>query len=269
MTPLCEMPVEQRRAVQLVLADIDDTLTTEGRLGREAYDAMWALHEAGLALVPVSGRPAGWCECFARIWPIRGIVGENGGVAYTYDRRGRRMNIFHAQDPKTRAYHGAQLDLLRRRILDEVPGSGVASDQPFRLYDLAIDFCEDVPALDNAAVERIVELFVEAGATAKVSSIHVNGWFGDFDKLSMIRRFAAEALGLDLERPEDRAQAVYVGDSPNDEPAFAFFESSVGVANVRDFGDRLTRPPRFVTQARAGAGFAELARALLDAQEVG
>ena len=120
-----------------------------------------------------------------------------------------------------------------------MPGAAIASDQLYREADLAIDFREDVEPLPPEAIDRIVALFHEAGAVAKVSSIHVNGWFGQYDKLSMTRVFVRDALGLDLETT--RSLFVFCGDSPNDEPMFRFFPYGCGVANVRDFASRMQR----------------------------
>jgi len=97
-----------------------------------------------------------------------------------------------------------------------------------------------------------------AGMTAKVSSIHVNGWFGEHDKLSMSRRLVQELYGLDLDTHRD--QFIYAGDSPNDAPMFGYFPNSVGVSNVRAFLDRMTTPPQYVTEGRSGDGFRELVR---------
>jgi hydroxymethylpyrimidine pyrophosphatase-like HAD family hydrolase len=163
-----------------------------------------------------------------------------------------------------RAADRARLKALGRRILREVPGTALASDQPYREADLAIDYCEDVPPLGPEAVERILGLFRAAGATAKASSIHVNGWFGDYDKLAMTKRLFAEVFGVELDRARDNT--VFVGDSPNDEPMFTYFPNAVGVANVRRFLPGLRNPPRWVTRAEGGAGFAELADALLEAR---
>jgi HAD superfamily hydrolase (TIGR01484 family) len=251
------------RGLSVIFADIDDTITTDGRLEPAAFKALWSLHEAELAVVPVTGRPAGWCDHFARMWPVSGVIGENGAFYFRYDQRRRHLDQHYLLSAKARARLQVRLQKVRDQILAQVPGSAVASDQPYRIHDLAIDFCEDVKRLPPASIDRIVALFQKAGATAKVSSIHVNGWFGDYDKLSMMKTFAWEILGLRLDEAKDRRRALYVGDSPNDEPAFAFFERAVGVANVRDFEDRLKHPPRYVTRARAGAGFAELARYLL------
>ena len=261
MRPLSAMPDAARRAVRGVLADIDDTLTTHGRLTASAYAALERLHAAGKLVIPITGRPAGWCDHIARMWPVDAVVGENGAFYMRYDARARRLGKRFVADDATRAANRARLAAIGERIIDAVPGCALASDQLYREADLAIDFREDVPPLPSAAVDRIVALMEAEGMTAKVSSIHVNGWFGAYDKLVMTRMLMAEAFGIDLDH--EREQFVFAGDSPNDAPMFAFFPHAVGVANVRAFADRIATLPAYVTHADAGAGFAELADFLL------
>lgn len=264
MRPLAEAPLADLARVRALFTDIDDTLTTDGRLTAHAYAALERCARGGIAVVPVTGRPAGWCDHIARMWPVEGVIGENGAFWFAYDRDARAMHRRFLDDAATRAANRARLDAVRQRILAQVPGCAVASDQHYREADLAIDFCEDVPRLPDAAIERIVAIMREAGMTARVSSIHVNGWFGAYDKVGMTRAFARERLALDLDRERDAA--VFIGDSPNDAPLFAAFALAVGVANVRDFVERLDATPAYVTAARAGAGFAELVDALLEAR---
>lgn len=261
LRPLSRFPAAARRNIRGVFSDIDDTLTTNGRLPAESYAAMEALQNAGILMIPITGRPAGWCDHIARMWPVDAVVGENGAFYFRYDRDQRRMIRRFDQPDDVRAANRERLALLKDRILDAVPGSAVASDQPYRETDLAIDFCEDVPRLAKEEVDRIVTLFREAGATAKISSIHVNGWFGQFDKLTMARRLMTDVFAVDLDAANRRF--AFVGDAPNDSPMFGFFEYSVGVANVFDYRDRLDAEPAYVTCARGGAGFAELAATLL------
>jgi HAD superfamily hydrolase (TIGR01484 family) len=256
MRPLSELPAEEIRGV---LFDIDDTLTTEGRLTAEAYGAMERLKRAGRLVVPITGRPAGWCDHIARMWPVDAVVGENGAFYFAYCD-GRLTKRFQDAEPVRREKR-ARLEAIARRILAAVPGCAIASDQPYRETDLAIDYCEDVPPLPLDAAERIAALMREAGLTAKVSSIHVNGWFGDYDKLKMTDLLFSERFEVDLRR--SRAHFVFAGDSPNDAPMFAFFPNSVGVANVRRFESVLSEGPRHVTRAACGAGFAELVDHLL------
>ena len=246
------------RAVRFVLLDIDDTLTTRGKLGAQAYGALEALQRAGKKVIPVTGRPAGWCDHLARMWPVDAVVGENGAF-YFWFAEGKLGKRF-IDDESTRARQRRELQKLAKSILRQVPGAALASDQPYRETDLAIDYCEDVPPLSAEAVERIVTLMRGAGLNAKVSSIHVNGWFGRYDKLATARRLFTERFGVDL--GAENRHVVYAGDSPNDAPMFGFFDNSVGVANVRRFPDL---QPNYVTEAEAGAGFAELAAHLLRA----
>jgi HAD superfamily hydrolase (TIGR01484 family) len=262
--PLAQFPAQARRGLRGVLADIDDTLTTEGRLEARAYGALERLHEAGLVVIPVTGRPAGWCDHIARMWPVDAVVGENGAFWFRRDARDGRLEKRFVMGEEERARRAQRLDAIAARILREVPGAAIASDQPYRVADLAIDFREDVPALPRDAVARIVAIMQAEGLTAKVSSIHVNGWFGGYDKLSTTRFMMAESFGIDLEREKERF--VFAGDSPNDQPMFAFFPHSVGVANVRDLQDLMQTLPRYVTPSRGSAGFAELAAAILEAR---
>ena len=261
MRELSEFPAGRRAAVTTVLTDIDDTLSTDGKLIAQAYHALERLHLAGFRVIPIAGRPAGWCDHIARMWPVDGIVGENGAFYFRYLAGEKRMLKRYLVDQRTRAENRRRLEHLKQQILQQVPGAGIASDQHYREADLAIDFCEDVEPLPRERVLHIVRLFEEAGARAKISSIHVNGWFGDYDKLSITRRFMHECFDVDLDL--ERERFVFVGDSPNDAPMFQFFPHSVGVANVRAFGSLLTDEPAYVTREPAGRGFAELAEALL------
>ncbi|MBO0662917.1 HAD-IIB family hydrolase [Jiella sp. MQZ9-1] len=264
MRPLADMPRDVAASIIGVFADIDDTLTTDGRLPAASYAAMEALYEAGLFVAPITGRPAGWCDMVARFWPVTGVVGENGAFYFSYDAAERRMRrSFFATDAE-RADNRRRLDAVGARILEEVPGAAISADQLYREADLAIDFCEDVAPLDRAAVARIKAIFEAEGAIAKISSIHVNGWFGDYDKLSMSRRFAREILGIDLDAARERI--VFAGDSPNDAPMFGFFPNACGVANVLDFQDEIDTPPAFVASARGGSGFVEIAELILSAR---
>jgi hypothetical protein len=223
---------------------------------------MERLLTAGLEVIPITGRPAGWCDHMARMWPVAGLVGENGAFYFRYDAQQRCMlRRYWKTDAERRADRG-RLDQIKETILERVPGCRISADQAYREADLAIDYCEDVPALPMAEVAKIVQCFEAAGARAKISSIHVNGWFGDYDKLAMTRIFFREQFDCDLDTVCDRV--LFVGDSPNDEPMFAYFQHDVGVANIRPFCTQMTHRPAWVTRQKGGAGFAELASVLLN-----
>jgi HAD superfamily hydrolase (TIGR01484 family) len=235
--PLSEFPAALRTAIRFVLLDIDDTLTTDGRLSAVAYGALEDLSRRGLRLIPVTGRPAGWCDLIARFWPVDAVIGENGAFYFRHDPQARAMTRRFWLSAEERERTRRRLDRLAEEILAAIPDARIAADQPYRVADLAIDFAEDAGPLPPAEIDRILALMRAAGASAKISSIHVNGWFGDWDKLAMTRRLFREIYGIDLDR--QREVVAFIGDSPNDEPMFAYFPLSVGVANIRPFLPRL------------------------------
>ena len=190
-----------------------------------------------------------------------GVVGENGAFYFRYDDENRRMIRRYAKTAEQRATDKTLLEAVRKEVLRDVEGCAVASDQAYREADLAIDFCEDVAPLTPDKVNDIVAIFALHGATAKISSIHVNGWFGGYDKLTTSLQMLKDEFGLDAKRDEE--QVVYVGDSPNDAPMFAYFSNSVGVANVLRFKDQLAAPPSWVTRSESDRGFVELTDQLL------
>jgi len=243
-------------SVKYVLTDIDDTLTEQGRLLPEAFNALWELHKRGILVIPVTGRPAGWCDCIVRQWPVAAVVGENGAFAY-YLEKGRRKEILHPLvAPKDRK----KLEDIKEKVLREIPGSRVAGDQPFRIYDLAIDFAEEEPVLGLEVAERIVSICKGQGAEAKISSIHVNTWFGTYNKVSM-----SVHLLKDFFRLSDLDKVVFFcGDSPNDEPMFEKFPLSCATANITPLLPYINTMPAFITEAPYGRGFAEAAGILIN-----
>lgn len=251
-----EVSASDLSKVRGVCLDIDETLSTRGKLTPEAYDSLWRLRKAGFRVVPITGRPAGWCDMIARFWPVDAVVGENGAFSfYMHDGSRRRMATPGAvNDPRP------ALEMLGRTIRRRFPDARWASDQAYREYDLAIDFCEDVPAWSRADVDELVRICESEGAHAKVSSIHVNAWFGEYDKHRGFTHLLSEFPGQGLPPAE---QWLFIGDSPNDEPLFARFEHSVGVANLREFAGRLRHPPRWITARESGAGFVEMADSLI------
>lgn len=248
--------------IHTVFTDIDDTLTDEGQLHADAYASLWKLHDAGIRVVPVTGRPAGWCEMIARFWPVHGVVGENGGFYFRYDPKARKMKRHFVFDEKTMAKNREQLEMIRYEVLRNVRGCAIASDQFSRLMDLAVDFAEDVGPLAESDVQEIVRTFEKHGAVAKVSSIHVNGWFGKYDKLSMTKIFCERELGFKFD--DENASLAFCGDSPNDEPMFEAFKNSFAVANIVNFAGRLKHKPAFVSSQNGGHGFVQIAQRLLE-----
>jgi len=194
------------------------------------------------------------------MWPVAGVVGENGAFSYVYDRK-RKTMARHLSDPNLAdpERHRA-LEAVARRVLREVPGTALAADQAFRLSDVAIDYCEDVPPLSPERLDRVCAILREEGVQFKVSSIHVNFWLGSFDKMTGVRRFLQEQ-GLAWEAVNDCT--VFIGDSPNDEPLFAGFAHSIAVGSLRKYLDRLENLPEFITESGPAEGFQEAVAEIL------
>jgi HAD superfamily hydrolase (TIGR01484 family) len=252
-------------SISTLLFDIDDTFTLDGKIPEASFSALWSLKRAGIQTVPITGRPAGWCDHIARMWPVSGVVGENGALYFYYDEKKKKLERRFFIEPGEIEKKRRELKSIGDEILKKVPGTAYASDQPYRLFDIAIDFTEDVPPLSSGDIQKICDIFTEHKVNYKVSSIHVNGWFGDYDKLTMTKIFAKEVLGVDIE--ENRERFIFFGDSPNDEPMFRFFSNSVGVANVRKFLDLIKHPPAYVTEREGGEGFSEAVEIILSKRD--
>ncbi|MDR0377953.1 MAG: HAD-IIB family hydrolase [Spirochaetaceae bacterium] len=266
MKHIAEMTRDEAAGVRFVLMDIDDTLTREGKLPLESYAALWMLKDAGIRVVPVTGRPAGWCDLIAREWPVDGVIGENGALAFWEEGRdgggGNRPLLKQEFHPQAARNDHPALERVRTRALAEVPGLRVAKDQFARLFDLALDFAEEEPVLSLEEAERVRRIAEEEGAMAKVSSIHVNVWMGTYDKLTMAERFLSRRFGW--RSGSGGREVVFVGDSPNDEPMFARFPLSCGVANIRRYTGLIKHEPAFAAEREFGAGFSEIARTILE-----
>jgi len=283
MRPLSHWPLEDRRQLIGVFTDIDDTLTTEGAITPNALQALGELKAAGLHVIPITGRPIGWSEPFARgdtargllPWPVDAIVAETGATAFAcsnLDEIGlqpssplrKRLSKLYQQDAPTRAANYSRMQDVARQVLREVPGAQLAQDSAGRETDIAIDHSE-FTHLGPEQIAQVIRIMQSAGMTATVSSIHINGWFGAHNKLVGARWIVRELFDRDLDAEIGRW--AFVGDSTNDQVMFAHFPHSVGVANIRRFEAQLTHLPRYVTGSECGAGFAEVAAAILQARQ--
>ena len=261
MMPLDLWPAEERRQLVGVFTDIDDTLTTDGLATGDALAAIAALRDAGLHVIPITGRPMGWSDPFAREWPVDAIVAENGAVALIHTGPGGLRKIYQ-QGEAVRRMNYERMQRVARRIVAEIPGAMLSRDSAGRETDIAIDHSEYATLLPSC-IARVVQLMQDEGMNASVSSIHINGWYGNHNKLSGARWIVRELFGRELDAEIERW--AYVGDSTNDVLMFEHFPHSIGVANIRRFEAELTPPPRYITRGERGAGFAEVVEAILSA----
>ena len=272
MHPLNTWSLEARARITGIFTDIDDTLTTDGAITPDALAALGDLKARGLNVIAITGRPVGWSEPFAVAWPVDAIVAENGAVLLQNTHKNnlqpnefgrKQLSKSYLQSDALRTSNYARMQQVGQRVLHDVPGTLLAQDSPGRETDMAIDHSE-FTRLPPEKIARVVAIMQSEGMTATVSSIHINGWFGEHNKLVGARWAVRELFGRDLNAEMD--QWVYVGDSTNDQLMFEAFPHSVGVANVRRFEAQLTSLPRYITEGERGAGFAEVARVVLSAQ---
>jgi HAD superfamily hydrolase (TIGR01484 family) len=257
-----DAPRDAWSAIAGVLTDIDDTLTRDGAIEPVALDALYRLRAAGLHVIAITGRPMGWSEPFARPpplgWPIDAIVAENGALSLRASADA--VEVEYVQDAATRERNALRLRRVAQQIIQSVPGATLARDSDGRVTDIAVDHSE-FAHLDAVSIKRVLRLMQDAGMSATVSSIHINGWFGGHTKLSGARWIVRQLFGRDLDA--ERARWVYVGDSTNDQEMFGHFPLSIGVANLMRFADQLNVWPAYLARQERGAGFAEVVETLL------
>jgi HAD superfamily hydrolase (TIGR01484 family) len=265
MKPVTAMPRRALKRIRGVFTDVDDTITTHGRLTSRALRAVEHLLAAGLKVVPVTGGPAGWCDHMARAWNVDAVIGEGGAFYFHQDRDTGKLHKRFWFDEATRSEKRQLMEAARDSVLAEFPGVHLSSDQPYRELDLAIELRNARGSrLPDPVVADIRAMVERRGMTTKLSSIHINAYFGAYDKLAMTKIAAAELWGENLD--DTRDEWLFIGDSANDAGMFAFFPLSVGVANVAKVLDQLPVPPKYVTSGEGGAGFAQAVTALLAAR---
>ena len=271
--PLHQWPAEQRAHIAGVITDIDDTLTEGGHLMAQARSALQELADAGVPVIAVTGRPVGWSlRCLGgpgalgqAPWPLLGVVAENGAVALWRGPDGQVLRRYRA-DSATRQANRQRLQAALAAVEQALPQARRAQDSEGRETDIAIDHSE-FHHLSAAQIEQVATLLRGHGLRVSVSSIHVNAWLGDHDKWVGACWAVQHWLGQSL--PAQLRHWVFIGDSSNDEVMFEHMQHSAGVANIARFLGQLQHAPRYLCEQARGAGFAELARALLQARGIG
>ncbi|VVE51172.1 Mannosyl-3-phosphoglycerate phosphatase [Pandoraea iniqua] len=255
MQTLSLAPVQQFSTVQFVLTDMDETLTYRGRLAAATYSALERLQDSGIRVIPVTAAPAGWCDQMARMWPVDGVIAENGGLFLSRGHDGHSVTRTYWHAPEDVDGVQRQLQSIAAQIEVSLPHAQRADDQAFRLTSLA--YRRSGAEQD----QQIVRALINAGADATINNLWVLGWLGGYDKLSMSKRILAEAFSVDAATARD--VVAYSGDSTNDAPMFAYFQHTAGVSTVVDYLPQLPVPPAWITQGPGGAGFVEFAQAIL------
>ncbi|WP_234905490.1 HAD-IIB family hydrolase [Rhizobium rhizogenes] len=256
MPPLENADISMFRDVRFVLTDMDETLTYRGRLAANTYAALENLQSVGVRVIPVTAAPAGWCDQMARMWPVDGVIGENGGFFFQRRDDGHGIDRHFWHRDADRVAISERLAVIGQNVQRAVLSASFSDDQPFRLTSLAFTQPDD-----DVQQVIILDALRSMSASVTVNNLWVLGWLGQYDKLAMARRVLLDQYGLDVD--SDRSAVLYVGDSMNDAPMFSFFQHTVGVSTVRRYLDKLPQPPRWVTRGPGGAGFVEAANAVI------
>jgi len=255
MRPISALSTAEAARLRGVAFDLDDTLLDHGRLGEETYSMLFRLVEGGLELYGVTGRPAGWAEVLARLFPVRAVVAENGAVFCA--RRGERVVLVDSVSAELRRERDARLSWLLGEFAQRFPDIEPADDVKARVSDRTFDIGE----YRQVGARRVAEasaFWRAQGARVFVSSVHLHATFDHADKASGAVRLLSEDSGLDATLV--RHAYAYLGDSENDASCFAAFAVSIGVQNLRG---KATLLPRYVTSAPMGRGVSEAAGVIL------
>lgn len=248
------MPAVFTASPAIVFTDVDDTLTSDGKLPVETFSALYRLQRAGIQVIPVTGASAGWCDCLIKTWPIEHIIGENGAITMSKNEGGV-VSTFFAKNKHDIERDLARLMSLGDSLSDVYPEIRYTQDQKFRLTDIAFDIGQTV-VVDESIVSHAVQWLLAEGVQARRSSIHINAWIGEHSK-------ASGALHWLNQRNMNVEDCLFIGDSPNDEPMFEQFPLSVGVANIHPFIEEMSHLPAYVTENPGGYGFVEMVNRLI------
>ena len=264
LRPLEDFPTDVARSIRYVFSDLDDTITTHGRLDPISYRALCDLNRAGIYVFVVTGGPAGWCDCIARMWPVHAVVGESGAFYIRKDPLTQRLITRGFVEELDKHLFVNKMTNIKEKLLKRFPTLCLSSDQFSRLYDLAIELdsvSEQKDKSQTPQLSEVIDYLHGCGLSTKISSIHINATLGPWDKLSTTKTMIRELMGIELK--DILASSIFIGDSLNDDTMFGFFDHSIGVANVRRYESTLAHVPKWITQSERGEGFTEFAHFLL------
>lgn len=251
------VPIEQAitsdrtKKPRLIATDMDGTLTQQGKFTASLLQAFEDLSAAGIPVLIVTGRSAGWVSGLATYLPIAGAIAENGGLFYPE----------HSAEPRLLTalpdlvQHRQQLANAYQNLKSKFPQIQESTDNQFRLTDWTFDNRD----LTVSQLESLATLCSSLGWGFTYSSVQCHIKPASQDKaVGLIQVLQKYFPQYKLE------EVLTVGDSPNDASLFnpELFPLSVGVANVLDYADELIYKPAYVTTASEGKGFCELVRYL-------
>ena len=253
MKPLSKLHQKKIEKVKVLMFDLDGTFVGNNILKSSTYRSLEKLRLHGIKAVVVTGRPAGWCDLIAKWWPVDSVIGENGALSFGMLNGKMQREIFDTAISLEES--NKLLDSLFKDIKSNYEGVHLTTDQPFRQWDMALDISEEY-SMDMEEVKKIYDFCISKGANAAISNIHLNIWYGKYNKCAMALRIL-ENWNMNIE------ECIYIGDSPNDAPMFKVFPLSVGVSSVKEYTDFMSDFPSYITNNDANQGFEELVNLIL------
>lgn len=241
---------EERNAIGIIVSDVDDTITKNGKLYPDALRSLWRLKKAGKMIVLLTGGSAGWADCYIRQWPVDAVIAESGAIILAHSKGGDIVYRFNPMiDP------GFQKK--KEGLLKLTAGLQLSSDQYARIYDIAYD----KKKLSGKEIKTLESMVRAAGGHCSESSIHINAGFGNYSKRSSLLFFLNSLF--DISADTLLKTGIYFGDSLNDEDMFALLPLSVGMHSVEDMRGSFSHLPKYITSGYGGDGFNEAVESLL------
>jgi HAD superfamily hydrolase (TIGR01484 family) len=237
--------------IRLIASDVDGTLTQNGKFSSDFISTLLDLQSAGIKVLLVTGRSAGWVSALVNYLPVAGAIAENGGVFLQPDGQ---QDLLSSIPNLSR--HRILLENTFHHIKQLFPNLHPSADNQFRITDWTFDVdnlsTEDIQAISSQC-QQMGWSFTYSNVQCHIKPLHQDKATG---LMSVLKKYFPEF---------NSQQVLTIGDSPNDEAMFNpdLFPISVGVANVRHYQDEMLHLPKYVTQASEFAGFSELAKLLL------
>jgi HAD superfamily hydrolase (TIGR01484 family) len=237
--------------IHLIASDVDGTLTHNGKFSSDFISTLLDLKSAGIKVLLVTGRSAGWVNALVNYLPVEGAIAENGGL---FLQLNGTQDLLSSVPNLSR--HRILLENTFHHIKQLFPNLHPSADNQFRITDWTFDVndlsTDDIQSISSQC-QQMGWSFTYSNVQCHIKPIHQDKATG---LLSVLTNHFSEL---------NSQQVLTVGDSPNDEAMFNpdLFPISVGVANVCHYQDKMLHLPKYVTQASEFAGFSELAKLLL------
>ena len=237
--------------IRLIASDVDGTLTDNGKFSSDFIFTLLALQSAGIKVLLVTGRSAGWVSALVNYLPVVGAISENGGLFLQPNGQQDLLSSIH-----NLSRHRILLENTFHHIKQKFPHLHPSTDNQFRITDWTFDV-DNLSTDDIQAISTQCDLmgwsFTYSNVQCHIKPLHQDKATG---LLSVLKKYFPEL---------NSQQVLTIGDSPNDEAMFNpdLFPISVGVANVRHYQDQMLHLSKYLTQDSEFAGFAELAKLLL------